>query len=73
MGGNVTSSSHIDWYRCDPCLLQGGTKKPNRDDTLPRKIGDICQPTKIRREQEKPTDCGTKAADVFANFLAGQL
>ena len=23
--------------------------------------------------QEKPTNCGTKAADVLANFLAGQL
>ena len=24
-------------------------------------------------QQEKPTNCGTKAADVLANILAGQL
>ena len=26
-----------------------------------------------QRKQEKPTNCGIKAADVIANFLAGQL
>ena len=26
-----------------------------------------------RPKQEKPTNCGTKAADVLVNFVAGKL
>ena len=34
---------------------------------------DILQQVLILALQEKPTNCGTKAADVLANFLAGKL
>ena len=36
--------------------------------------GKFVRPTVLEKcVQEKPTNCGTKAADVLANFLAGKL